>query len=78
MLVCKGIVYRHVVEIRLDIFLKESLDYVVVETRIDKCGSKIGFDHVRQALHIMSVNYGTQIREFHVRATLGGSLVATQ
>lgn len=55
MLVCKGIVYRHVVEVWLDIFLEEDLDYLEVETRIDKGGSKIGFDHVRQALHIIKL-----------------------
>lgn len=50
MLIRKSVVYQHIMEVWLNIFLEKALDHRVVKLGVNKYGSKIGFHHVGQAL----------------------------
>lgn len=46
MLICKGVIYGHIMEVWLDVALKKSLDDFEIELRVHKYSSKVGFNHV--------------------------------
>lgn len=80
MLISKSVVYRHIVEVRLDMFLEKGLNHHVIKLGVNKYCSKIGFHHVRQTLLPQSASIGTNIILVVKRLgfTLGESLVASQ
>lgn len=75
MLVCKGIVYRHIMEVWLYVMLEEGFNLLKSEIRVHKNRSQISFNHVWQTLIGMSAAVYARDECF---STLGGSWVSVQ
>ena len=54
MVVGKSIIDVHVLEEPFYVLVKESLDFVVVELRVNKEGADVGLHNVRESLNIIS------------------------
>ena len=46
MIVCKCIIYAHVLEEPADVRVEEALDFFIVELGVDENGAQVGFEHV--------------------------------
>lgn len=74
MVASKRIVDRHVLEEPLYMLVKESLNFCIVEFRINKHGADVRLYDVRQALHQALAEASTQ----PTILTLGASLIVVQ
>ena len=54
MVVGKGVIDIHVLEEPFYVLVKESLDFVVVELRVNKEGTNVGLHNVRESLKTIS------------------------
>ena len=54
MVVGKGVIDIHVLEEPFYVLIKESLDFVVVELRVNKEGTDVGLHNVRESLKTIS------------------------
>lgn len=77
MLICKGVVYRHIPKVGLHILFKERCDHLELEARIDEYRSDVSLNHVWQALVSTSepkrVHFG--VMASYLRRVLGGNPV---
>ena len=66
MVVGKGVIDAHVLEEPFYVLVEESLDFAVVELRVDKEGTNVGLHDVRESLNILYQqphhNHGSSLR----------------
>ena len=77
MIVCKRVVYAHVLEKAPDVCLEETFDLLEVEFRVYEDSSNIGFDDVGKALKLSEHTISSHTFDTWIY-TLGGFSTAVQ